>query len=30
MTDDAAERIVPALIGVAAEISRTIAAEGAP
>jgi IclR family transcriptional regulator, acetate operon repressor len=29
MTDDAAERIVPALTGIAAEISKTIAAEGA-
>jgi IclR family transcriptional regulator, acetate operon repressor len=29
MTDDAAARIVPALTGIAAEISKTIAAEGA-
>ena len=29
MTDDAAMRIVPALTGIAAEISKTIAAEGA-
>jgi IclR family acetate operon transcriptional repressor len=29
MTDDAAARIVPALTEIAAEISKTIAAEGA-
>jgi hypothetical protein len=28
MTDDAAARIVPALTEIAAEISKTIAAEG--